>query len=209
MEVITLAGRKGGIGKTTISVHLAVCGARSGASVLLIDTDPQGSAAQWWNAREKDDVHYLSVSPADLKATLAEIEGIDYVIIDTPPIVNDSISALVRESGLVLIPCRPSQLDINSIGATVDLVAAEGTKMAFVCNGAAHRARLATETVALLSEHGPVSPSTLHQRTEFARSMANGSTVLDDNPDGLSAAEVEKLWSFVTRQLKKKGARRG
>jgi chromosome partitioning protein len=205
MRVIVLANQKGGAGKTTIAGHLAVRAVEDGIGVVaLIDTDPQGSLAAWWNERKAEAPIFVSVALNQLKAQLKELaaSGVDLVVIDTPPAVTDTIRQVLAVADLVVIPSRPSPHDLRAVGSTVDLVEAAGKPMVFVVNGAASRARITGDAAIALSQHGKVAPVTIYQRTDFAQSMIDGRTAQEIDPSSRSAAEVGELWAYVRKQLR-------
>lgn len=206
MKTLVVASQKGGVGKTTITGHLGVMAEATGAGpVALIDTDPQGSLASWWNARVAEAPAFAAVDIANLPGHLKQLEkaGVKLAIIDTPPAVTETIRAVLAVADLVLIPTRPSPHDLRAVGATVELVEAAGKRMVFVVNGAAPRARITAEAAIALSQHGTVAPVTLHQRTDFAASMIDGRTVQEIDPTGRSADEVGRLWQYVATQMRK------
>ena len=126
MLVVVIASQKGGSGKTTLAGHLAVEAEKSNAGpVALIDTDPQGSLSQWWNARAVQTPSFAKVGVFELSSALAHLKrtGMRLVIIDTPPAISDSISQVVAHADLVLVPTRPSPHDLRAVGATVDIAA--------------------------------------------------------------------------------------
>src|SRR3990172_1007770 len=125
MRVVVFASQKGGSGKTTLSGHVAVQAAKSGAGpVALIDTDPQGSLAKWWNVRESEDPAFIQSVFTHLFQDLdrARNEGFRLVVVDTPPAVTRAISEVIGFADLVVLPTRPSPHDLRAVGATVDLV---------------------------------------------------------------------------------------
>jgi chromosome partitioning protein len=204
MYVLALASQKGGSGKTTLSGHLAVEADKAGIGpVALIDTDPQGSLAQWWNAREAATPHFAQVGVLDLENALAHLEkaGMKLVIIDTPPAITGSISRVVAHADLVLVPTRPSPHDLRAVGATVDIAEKHGKPLVFVVNGATARARITGEAAVALSQHGTVAPVTLHHRVDFAASMTDGRTVGEAAPKSQSSKEVRDLWLYVQDRL--------
>jgi chromosome partitioning protein len=208
-RVIVVASQKGGVGKTTIAAHLAVRACSGGhGPVVLVDTDPQGSLTEWWQARK--DAQLLGDAPAlatiklhDLTSTLLELRnnGAAIAIIDTPPALTASIERVIETADLVLIPARPSPHDLRAIGATVSLTRRAGKPFLFVVNGAAPRASITAEAVAALSEHGRAAPTILYQRTDFAASMIDGRTVLETVPGGRSTQEIRDLWKHVYAQM--------
>lgn len=206
MRTIVVASQKGGVGKTTIAGHLGVMAEQNNEGpVALIDTDPQGSLASWWNERTNETPLFAQVEIGKLTEHLQALAkgGIKLAIIDTPPSVTEMIQQVLRTADLVLIPTRPSPHDLRAVGSTVELVENAGKRMIFVINGAAPRARIAGEAAVALSQHGTVAPVTLYQRTDFASSMIDGRTVQEIDPKGRSAEEIEKLWKYVSTQLRK------
>lgn len=206
MRTIVVASQKGGVGKTTIAGHLGVMAEQNNEGpVALIDTDPQGSLASWWNERTNETPLFAQVEISKLTEHLQALAkgGIKLAIIDTPPSVTEMIQQVLRTADLVLIPTRPSPHDLRAVGSTVELVENAGKRMIFVINGAAPRARIAGEAAVALSQHGTVAPVTLYQRTDFASSMIDGRTVQEIDPKGRSAEEIGKLWKYVSTQLRK------
>lgn len=204
MRVIAVCSQKGGSGKTTIAAHLAVqAGLAGNGPAVLIDTDPQGSLAEWWRARSDDVPALATVKLEDLAANLQELQsyGTEIVVIDTPPALTASIEEVIAIADLVIIPARPSPHDLRAVGATVEMVRRAGKPFVFVLNGAAQRANITVQAVAALSEHGRVSPVILYQRTEYAASMIDGRTVVEAAPSGKSAQEIGALWKFVHAQV--------
>ena len=204
MHVLALASRKGGSGKTTLAGHLAVAADRQGdGPVALIDVDPQGSLSAWWNARENDRPMFVRSSVERLSDDLEILRshGVKLLVIDTPPALSDAIGEVVRLADLVLIPSRPSPHDLRSVGATVELVERLGKPLVFVINSATKKARITTETVALLSQHGPLAPTVVHHRVDFASSMIDGRTVMELPGQSAASDEINALWSYLSRRL--------
>ena len=206
MHVIVFASRKGGSGKTTLCGQLAVqADLLSAAPVALIDTDPQGSLADWWNAREAETPVFVKTHFLYIQEHLNELRdsGIKLVFIDTPPAVTETIKAVVRLADLVIIPTRPSPHDLRAVGATVDIIESLEKPLVFAVNGAIRRARITSETAVALSQHGTVAPVTVHQRIGFATSMIDGRSVTEINPNSPAANEVVELWQYISSRLAK------
>jgi len=206
MRVIVFASQKGGSGKTTLSGHIAVEAHRRGAGpVALIDTDPQGSLAKWWNVRKDPQPAFVQSVFSNLFQDLdhARNEGFRLVVIDTPPAVTRAISEVVSFADLVVLPTRPSPHDMRAVGPTVDIVEARGKQMIFVVNAATARARITSEAAIALSQHGTVAPAVIHQRVDFAASMIDGRTVMEIDPGGRSAKEVSALWDYLHERLQR------
>ncbi len=206
MRVLALASQKGGSGKTTLSGHLAVQAELNGdGPVVLIDIDPQGSLADWWNEREAELPAFAQTTVARLAADLNVLrqQGFKMAIIDTPPAITMAIQSVIAVAELIVVPTRPSPHDLRAVGATVDLCERAGKPLIFVVNGATPRAKITTEAAIALSQHGTVAPTILHHRTDYAASMIDGRTVMEVDPGGRSAVEVEQLWSFIYDRLEK------
>ncbi|HWU55934.1 MAG TPA: ParA family protein, partial [Rhizomicrobium sp.] len=204
MYVIVAASQKGGSGKTTLSGHLAVEAVRAGAGeIALIDTEPQGSLAAWWNARQAPTPHFVKAGMADLEEALTGLHqaGIKIAVIDTPPAITQSISRVVAHADLVVVPTRPSPHDLRAVGATVDIAERHGKPVVFVINAATARARITGESAVALSQHGMVAPVTIHHRVDFAASMIDGRTVGEVVPNSQSAKEISDLWIYIQEKL--------
>jgi chromosome partitioning protein len=203
-QVVVFASQKGGSGKTTVSAHMAVEAERAGyGPVALIDTDPQGSMAKWWNARASATPAFAQISVLDLARDIKVLEAAGYrlIVIDTPPAVTSTIAEVITHADLVVIPTRPSPHDLRAVGPTVDIVQMQSKPLVFVVNSATARARITGETAVALSQHGTVAPVTLHHRVDFAASMIDGRTVGEVNPDSRSAVETARLWAYFEDRL--------
>ena len=169
----------------------------------LMDLDPQGSLADWWNARADEAPLFIQTMIQNFAADIRELEGrgLSLVIVDTPPALTATLARIMAYADLVLIPTRPSPHDLRSIGGTVDLAEELGKRFAFVVNGAASRARITRDTIRLLSEHGPVAPTVMHHRVDFAVGMIDGRTVMELPGQSRSSEEVGAIWRFIREQL--------
>ena len=206
MRVLALASQKGGSGKTTLSGHLAVQAQLAGAGpVCLIDIDPQGSLADWWNERQDDMPAFAQTTVARLASDLEVLrqQGFHLAVIDTPPAITMAIQSVIAVAELIVIPTRPSPHDLRAVGATVDLCDRAGKPLIFVVNAATPKAKITYEAAVALSQHGTVAPVTLHHRTDFAASMIDGRTVMEVDPNGRSAREVTELWDYISDRLEK------
>ena len=206
MRVLAMASQKGGSGKTTLSGHLAVQAQLAGAGpVVLIDIDPQGSLADWWNERQDEYPAFAQTTVSRLAADLEVLrqQGFKLAVIDTPPAITMAIQSVIQVAELIVIPTRPSPHDLRAVGATVDLCERAGKPLIFVVNAATPKARITSEAAVALSQHGTVAPVTIHQRTDFAASMIDGRTVMEVDPNGRSAQEVGALWTYMSDRLEK------
>lgn len=207
MKILVIASQKGGSGKSTLAAHLGVAAEEADAGpVVMLDSDPQGTVTEWWNARKSDVPALISALINELPEKLKALKdaGAKLVIIDTPPSATKAISDVVRLADFVLIPVRPSPNDLRAVGQSVDIVKEAGRPFAFCVTQAKATAKLTAQAIAALSAHGVVAPSIIADRVDFASSMIDGRTVLETDPRGRSAAEVKALFSFVQSAINEK-----
>jgi len=204
LRVLAVASQKGGSGKTTLAGHLAVQAQLAGAGpVAIIDIDPQGSLADWWNEREEELPAFAQTKVAHLGRDLEELRraGFKLVVLDTPPAITAAIQSVIAAVELVVVPTRPSPHDLRAVGATVDLCERAGKPLVFVLNAATPRAMITREAQLALAQHGTLAPVVVHNRVEFATSMIDGRTVMELYPEGNSAAEIRALWTYLADRL--------
>lgn len=206
MRVLVFASQKGGSGKTTLAGHIAVEAERCGdGPVALIDTDPQGSLAKWWNSRQMPTPVFIQSVFSELYSDLQQIKqaGFKLVVVDTPPAVTRAIAEVVAVADLLVLPTRPSPHDLRAVGPTVDIAEAHNKPVIFAINAATRRARITSEAAVALSQHGTVAPVNIHNRIDFAASMIDGRTVMETDPGGQSAEEITELWQYLKGRLEK------
>ena len=204
MKILVLAAQKGGAGKTTLATNIAVEAERTGdGPVALIDTDPQGSLAEWAEERESATPMLVQCSSHKLSQQIKEMReaGAKLMVIDTPPAIKAAIAQVISASDLVVIPMRPSAHDLRAVGKTIDIAENLGKPFVFVVNGAHPTARITMQAVLAMSEHGPVAPSIIHQRMDFAASAIDGRAVMEVAGRSRSPAEIANLWQYLKGNL--------
>lgn len=204
MFVIAVVSQKGGSGKTTLSGHLSVQAGLSGIGpVAIVDTDPQGSLAAWWNERKAEMPVFVQTNLHDLHGHLENLRkaGVKLVVIDTPPAITSAIHEVIAVADYIVVPTKPSPHDLRAVGATVKLVQSCNKPMVFVLNDASPRAKITFEAAIALSQHGTVAPVTIHHRTLFASSMIDGRTAQELESKGQSATEIMGLWEYLNARL--------
>lgn len=196
MKTIILAAQKGGSGKTTIALHLAVEYRRAGHKVALLDTDPQGSAAMWGGLRDADDITVAAVQAAELPTVMAEAEADGYavVIIDTPPHATVALTLTLRHATLALLPFRPSPLDLATLDSLSEKVRGARVPAVAVLSGAPLRAAEIEPMRRALEAGGlPVLDTVIHDLMPFRRAIGNGQAVSEFDPKGRAAHEIRAL----------------
>ena len=209
MKTITIAVQKGGAGKTTIAVHLAVAAQQAGLRVALADTDPQGSAKSWAETRSDSALEVVAITSANVGAAVAAAaeEGYDLLIVDTPPHASAGIAAALEHADLALMPIRPSLLDLTAAPASIRLLQASGKPGAFILSSAPIRASETREVERELASTGiRVLETVIHDRTAYRRALTHGQAVGEFEPAGKAAFEVRALWREVNTLL---GATKG
>jgi len=209
MKVIAVLNQKGGAGKTTIATHLARALQIGGSSVLLVDSDPQGSARDWAAAREDQPLTVVGIDRPTIDRDVKKVATTDFVVIDGAPQAADLAVSAIKAADFVLIPVQPSPYDIWAASDLVDLVKqrielTEGRLMAaIVVSRAIKNTRLSGEITQALEAYGlPILDSRITQRVSYASSAAGGLTVLETEPNGDAAVEVNALASEIKAKFK-------
>jgi chromosome partitioning protein len=199
--IISVENQKGGVGKTTIAIHIAQALAMNNFAVLLVDADPQGSARDWAAAREDEPA--FSVIGLDRPTLHRDLPAIasnyDHVVIDGPPRVTDLARSVIIAADLVVIPVQPSPYDVWAASDVVGLIKEasvfkENLKSVFVINRKIVNSAIGRDVVDALSSYEiPVLKSAICQRIVFAESAATGMTVLETNAKSSAAKEIKAL----------------
>ena len=200
MKVIAVLNQKGGAGKTTIATHVATALRLAGHTVLLVDSDPQGSARDWAAAREDHPMPVVGMDRPTIERDLKSIAPVDFVIIDGAPQAADLAVSAIKASDFALIPVQPSPYDIWATSDLVDLVKqrieiTDGKlQAAFVVSRAITGTNIGKEVSGILEGYNlPVLQSRVHQRVDYPGTAAGGSTILEDFPGSPGAREIQEL----------------
>ena len=208
MNVITLASRKGGAGKSTLTAQLAAQCHTSGKRTLIIDADPQGSLSLWHSLR-KDGLPKLVTPERGLERAIAfaMIEGIEYVFIDTAPTMWVVVQEAIRAATLTLIPARPGFFDLAAVRETVKVARERDCPYAVVINAAPVKrddkeSGLVAQSRAYFDGlHIPVWAGQISQRAGFQSTLAAGASAAEIGPNTAAGVEIAKLWTAVERSV--------
>lgn len=206
MLVISVLGQKGGSGKTTISINLARGLQLSGASVIVIDTDKQGSSRDWHSTNEGGLFPVIGMDRANtLDKDIKNLGNFDIAIIDGSPQLKDMAIACVKVSNIILIPIQPSQLDIWATSDLLELISErklinEDLKVAFIVNRQISGSKAKKEIKEILAETGyKFFENSTYQRMDYINTIANGKTVFESS--GKAKEEmtqiVNELMEFI------------
>lgn len=205
MKVIAVLNQKGGSGKTTIATHLARALQLQGSSVLLVDSDKQGSARDWSAVNESNPVTVIGLDRPTLDRDLKNISDKDFVVIDGSPQATDLAVSAIKAADFVLIPVQPSPYDIWATSDLVDLVKQRiemtdnKLKSAFVVSRAIKNTKIGSEVSEVLIEYGlPVLNAKIVQRIAYPNSAAIGKTVFEtESKTSDAVAEMNALATEV------------
>jgi len=203
MKTVAIVSQKGGSGKTTVAVHLAVCAELAHQPAAIIDLDPQASALEWHTRRDAETPEVITATPEQLPALLqqAKENGAGLMIIDTAPHSDRAAVLAATHADLVLIPCRPSAFDVAAIGTTLNLLklAKVMDRAAILLNAAPPRGILTDTAEAGLSEIIPVVPVRMHQRAAYSHAINAGHSVEEYDPNGKAADEIRELYKWIMK----------
>ena len=209
MKVIAVLNQKGGSGKTTIATHLTRALQLQGSSVLLVDSDKQGSARDWSAVNESNPVTVIGLDRPTLDRDLKNISDKDFVVIDGSPQATDLAVSAIKAADFVLIPVQPSPYDIWATSDLVDLVKQRiemtdnKLKSAFVVSRAIKNTKIGSEVSEVLIEYGlPVLNAKIVQRIAYPNSAAIGKTVFEtESKTSDAVAEMNALATEVKSYL--------
>jgi chromosome partitioning protein len=206
VDVVAVIAQKGGVGKTTLTLSLAVAAQRAGKTAAIVDLDPQATACNWGDRRNNEVPVIVSAQPARLPQVLksAQEAGAQFVVIDTPPRAEQAAIMAAKAANLILIPCRPAVFDLDTVSTTLELIRHAGNpSIAAVLNGVPPRGARGEQASDVIKEFQvPVCPASFGQRAAFSDSGAVGQSAQEFNPNGKAAEEIEQVYKFVCKLLK-------
>ncbi|MEH7828234.1 ParA family partition ATPase [Gemmobacter denitrificans] len=203
-KVITVAQQKGGAGKTTLAVTLAIGLVRQGLRVALVDSDPQGSLGRWFMTRAErmgePDVEFSTASAWGVGYECKKLRGThDVVIVDTPPKVDSDLRPALREADLVLVPVTASHLDLWATDGVLDLVARESGRALIVLNRMSTGTRLSDEVAEAAAGVAQLADTRLAARVAYAETLGQGLAAVEGR--GAAASEAKRLVNEIRALL--------
>ena len=205
MQTLSLIAQKGGTGKTTLALSLAVAAEAAGKTTLIIDLDPQASACKWGDRRTGEAPVVMDAQPSRIANALekAAQAGVDFAIVDTPARVEQAAAEAAKVSDLVIIPCKPSIYDLETLHATIDLVQSRAKRPPVVVLNAvpAQGTRHEQAMQAIRAMGVAVCPALIGQRVAFEYAAQLGQSAAEYEPDGKAAAEIRHLYKSICRVL--------
>jgi len=207
MKTIVVANQKGGSGKSTVTVHLAAAAEHAGhGPVVISDTDPQGTAGDWFNQRKRsgiDTPRYAPLSLTELPEKIRDLDaaGAAYLFIDTAPSIGSVNQELFATADLILIPLNPTPADLRALVKGLPLVKQSGKPFHFIMSRVRANLRNNEGAAMALEALGLVLPTRMHERVIYAETFAHGKTALEIDPKSLAATELASLWLQVREKL--------
>lgn len=204
VRTIAVISQKGGVGKSTIAVHIAVAASLAGYRAALVDLDPQATARKWGDKRQAPEPEVIGDHAERLPQLVdaARTNGADLLVIDTAPNADRASLAAARAADLILIPCRPASFDLDAIEATRDLAAIAKKPAWVVLSSAPTRSAIVEEARSGLEKQGArVAPQIIHQRVAYQYSVIDGRTATEYEPEGKAAEEVAALFAWACEQV--------
>ena len=200
MLTLSVISQKGGAGKTTLACSLAVAAERAGMAAVLVDLDPQGTAAKWGELREADTPVVTAAATNRLMPVIeaARNAAAAIVVIDTPPHSADAALAAAHVADLVLIPCRPSTADLHAIGTSIELVRKAETPALVILNACPVRNPLTDQAREAVTGYGlTAAPVIVHQRIDHVHAFTTGQGAAEISPRSKAGREIEQLFAWL------------
>jgi chromosome partitioning protein len=204
MRAITLASQKGGTGKSTLCIGLAVAAMEDGERVFMLETDRQGTISNWAARRANPEPAVERIAHRfQLQRALRGLErrGCTLAIIDTPGSNDDVVTDAIRAANLCLVPTRPSQADIEATLPTLKVIRRLDKEFAFVLNQTPARGQRPTRVALALNEAGVLALPYIGLRNDHMDSLATGLAVSEFATDSIAAAEIRALWAWSKQKL--------
>jgi cellulose biosynthesis protein BcsQ len=208
MNVITLASRKGGAGKSTLTAHLAAYTHGLGHRCLIVDADPQGSLTLWHSMRpDRQPALQSAARGIDRALAFAQVDGYEWVFIDTAPTMWVVVQEAIRAATLVVIPARPGFFDLAAVRDTAAVAREQNKPYAVVINAAPVKrddkeAPAVTQSRAELDRQLiPVWSGQISQRAGFVASLSVGASAGEMYADSAAGLEIARLWSAIARSV--------
>lgn len=212
MKTILIASQKGGAGKSTLAAHFGVLADRLSSPALLIDADPQGSLGIWYQGRAAATPLLAKANAGDIAATLddAERSGIAWAIVDSPPHNAALVASLMSRATLTVVPVRPGPFDLAAAGATLDMARTLKAPIVAIINHAPPATRAGQEPSVVAEARqvleglgAPVLPGQISQRAALSHALISGQAVIEFEPGGRAAGEIETAWSAIVNIVEK------
>lgn len=204
MKTLAILSRKGGTGKTTLAVNLAVAAERAGHRVAIIDLDSQASASEWSDWRDAETPAVISVHSARLPQVLHKLQqdSITFAILDTPPKIEDIAGDAAKAADLAVIPCKLGAFDLKAIEKTILVGNMAKCPMRIVFNAVrARTSMLHPAKRAVQVYEVDVAPCVIGDRVVFSHSVMEGLSVMEYDAKGKASIEIQALFRYIAKEM--------
>lgn len=195
MKTVAIVSRKGGVGKSTLTMNFAVIASSS----TIIDTDPQASCADWGDRRQEKVPDILTVPAGRIQTSLKRCDT-EWIFIDTQPSAEASLMAIAQAADICIVVLRPGQLELDALGATLAAIRAAQANAVFCINQAHPQANL-SGLIESLAEYYPVGPL-IRTRVDFSTAVIQGQAAIEWKPESKATQEIRDYWQWLQEQLK-------
>jgi chromosome partitioning protein len=202
MKTIALVTQKGGSGKSTLCVNLAVAAQEAGASVCILEMDRQATISDWAEVRKSDSPEVAFIEANQLEAVLTRLAecDYDYVFIDTPGVDSPGALAAIRAADLCIVPSRPTLPDLRAVRPTLAAIYRLKKSFAFVLNQTPPRSYRVRDAAEGLIALGVLSEVNVVLRNDHQDALGVGQGVTEFNASGQAADEIRRLWTWVAQR---------
>jgi chromosome partitioning protein len=202
MKAIAFVTQKGGSGKSTLCINLAIAAQQAGQSVCILEMDRQATITDWAEHRGEEGPEVAQIDAPQLDEVIARLRDshYDYVFIDTPGVDSPGTLSAIRAADLCIIPCRPTPADLRAFKPTLAAIYRLEKRFAFVLNQTpprSYRVRDAADGLAVL---GVLPDVNVVMRNDHQDAIGMGQGVTEFNPKGQAAKEIRQLWSWIEKR---------
>lgn len=208
MKTLAIVSQKGGSGKSTIAVHIAVAAEMSGSEVIIADLDPHSqTSAEWASERTSQRPVVVRVNTSDIEdlQKQAENEAFDLLLLDCPPYIDDVVTQATKYSDYTIIPAQPRFPDLRTLSRVIEKVHPPYSVVLNSCTpGLSGQDSSKTREAKLLLKQSniPVSHISIIRREAFTDALNGGEAVVEFESNGKAAFEIQRLWGWLQEELK-------
>ncbi len=208
MKTIAFVTQKGGSGKSTLCIGLAVAAQEAGASVCILEMDRQATIGDWAESRGPRPPEVAQIDSAEIAAVLTRLAdcGFDYAFIDTPGAIGPETLAAIRAADLCILPSRPTPADLRAIRPTLAAIYRLEKRFAFVLNQTPSRSYRVRDAADGLIALGVLPDVNVVLRNDHQDAIGTGQGVTEFNPSGKAADEIRRLWGWIAARAGKTSA---
>ena len=203
MKTLAILSRKGGSGKTTLAVNLAVAAERAGHRVAIVDLDSQASASEWSDWREAETPAVISIHSARLPQALHKLRqnGVTFCILDTPPKIEEIAADAAKAADLAIVPTKLGAFDLKAIEKTIYVGNKAKCPMRLVFNAVRARSSMLYPAKRAVQVYGvPLSPCFVGDRVDFSHALIEGLSAMEYDPKGKASIEIQALFRYIVKR---------